>query len=285
VNDALDAVAKELHTDCLGLDLALASPAATLGLLDYGVLMSANLREGIDRSVRWYRLVSQRYLLTFDARATPARLSVVWRAGVRSSTLVEFALASLVLRAREALGSVVPLRGVRFRHRGVPGPRHESIFQAPVSFLQEVDELAIDPAVLDRPFRTADPIGLAALEGLAEAKTLAQAEGGAPVDRARAALVANMSNPTYGISELAKQLGTSPRSLQRQLRMAGTSHRALLDSVRRETALDLVIRKEVSADELAGRLGFVGSRAFYRAFARWTGTTPAEYRASKPERR
>jgi AraC-like DNA-binding protein len=285
VNEALDAVAKALRTDCLGLELALASPAGTLGLLDYGVLMSANLREGIARCVRWYRLVSQRYLLTFDSRVSPARLSVVWRAGARSSTLVEFALASLVLRAREALGAVVPLRGVRFRHGGVAGPRHESIFKAPVSFLQEVDELAIDPAVLDLPFRTADPVVVAALEELAEAKSVEGADGGAPVDRARAALVANMSNPTYGMSELAKQLGLSPRSLQRQLRTAGTSHRALLDSVRRETALDLVVRKELSADELAGRLGFVGSRAFYRAFARWTGTTPADYRKSRAQRR
>jgi AraC-like DNA-binding protein len=83
------------------------------------------------------------------------------------------------------------------------------------------------------------------------------------------------------LADLAGMLGQSTRALQRHLRQRGTSHRQLLDTVRRDLALELLADKTNSTAVVAHALGFATPQAFYRAFTRWTGTTTAAWRAAK----
>jgi AraC-like DNA-binding protein len=53
-----------------------------------------------------------------------------------------------------------------------------------------------------------------------------------------------------------------------------------VDEVRRELAIQLLAREETSIMEVAYEVGFARLQAFYRAFSRWTGTTPALFRAN-----
>jgi AraC-like DNA-binding protein len=70
----------------------------------------------------------------------------------------------------------------------------------------------------------------------------------------------------------------SVRSLGRGLAAEGTSYRELLDQLRRETAARHLADDRVAIAEVAFLLGFADLSAFYRAFKRWTGRTPAEFR-------
>jgi AraC-like DNA-binding protein len=70
----------------------------------------------------------------------------------------------------------------------------------------------------------------------------------------------------------------SPRTLQRRLASSGTSHRDLLDEIRRERARHLLSDRTLAIADVAGRLGFSETSAFFRAFRRWTGTSPQSYR-------
>jgi AraC-like DNA-binding protein len=76
----------------------------------------------------------------------------------------------------------------------------------------------------------------------------------------------------------ARQLGMTVRTLQRRLRDEGTSFHAVLDDVRRDVALTQMRARRQSIDELAFILGFEKSSSFHRAFKRWTGQTPGEFR-------
>jgi AraC-like DNA-binding protein len=78
---------------------------------------------------------------------------------------------------------------------------------------------------------------------------------------------------------LPRAFGMSERSLRRRLRGEGTSSREIVNDVRHDGALRLLRNDRVSLDEVAFRLGFSGSSAFRRAFRRWTGRSPASYRA------
>jgi AraC-like DNA-binding protein len=71
----------------------------------------------------------------------------------------------------------------------------------------------------------------------------------------------------------------SVRTLHRQLAAERTTFRAVLDQLRHERASTYLIARDLAIGEVAFVLGFSDLSAFHRAFKRWTGTTPAEFRA------
>jgi AraC-like DNA-binding protein len=76
----------------------------------------------------------------------------------------------------------------------------------------------------------------------------------------------------------AKLLAISERTLRRKLRDRGVSYRHLRDEARCVTALAELPSSQRSLDEFAALLGFANITAFSRAFKRWTGDTPGNYR-------
>jgi AraC-like DNA-binding protein len=79
-------------------------------------------------------------------------------------------------------------------------------------------------------------------------------------------------------SRIALRLGTSQRSLQRQLGATGKSFQDLVAETRRTLAVRLLKESKHSLGEISFLLGFSEPSAFHRAFKRWTGQTPAEAR-------
>lgn len=88
-----------------------------------------------------------------------------------------------------------------------------------------------------------------------------------------------------GVGEIAERLGLSVRSMQRRLSESGTSFHALVDEERHRLALELARRDDLSVAQIADLLGFSETSALTRAFRRWTGVSPREWRArpGKPE--
>jgi AraC-like DNA-binding protein len=80
------------------------------------------------------------------------------------------------------------------------------------------------------------------------------------------------------LERVADQLGLTPRTLQRKLHELGTSHNELLDQMRRQLAMRYLREPEMAICEVAYLLGFSESSSFHRAFKRWTGVTPREFR-------
>ena len=73
-------------------------------------------------------------------------------------------------------------------------------------------------------------------------------------------------------------VAVSPRSLQRRLSEAGTSFARTVDAVREERAKTFLRSGDVSLAEASWLLGFSEQSAFTRAFKRWTGVSPTEWR-------
>ena len=78
---------------------------------------------------------------------------------------------------------------------------------------------------------------------------------------------------------VAAALAMSPRTLQRRLREEGTSYADLLDRFRHRMAVALLEDREIAIYEVAYLLGYAEPSTFYRAFRRWTGSSPREHRA------
>lgn len=80
------------------------------------------------------------------------------------------------------------------------------------------------------------------------------------------------------LEKAACKLGMSGRTLRRQLQLAGTSYQNVLDEVRKEFSLSYLLRSDISITDIAISLGFNDSSAFSRAFKKWTGESPRDYR-------
>lgn len=89
--------------------------------------------------------------------------------------------------------------------------------------------------------------------------------------------------PTLG--EAASCLGVSQRTLKRRLAGLGTSYSTLSGQVRQARAEQLLLRTDGSLEQIAEKMGFSDAPSFIRAFRRWTGLTPARYRALHDSKR
>lgn len=94
----------------------------------------------------------------------------------------------------------------------------------------------------------------------------------------KAVLKSNRCGGNLSISDAACLSGLSTRTLQRRLAAAGHSFSDLLDQVRVQVASELLKNTEASVSEVAQQVGYTSQPNFCRAFKRWTGMTPGEFR-------
>ena len=97
--------------------------------------------------------------------------------------------------------------------------------------------------------------------------------------RVRSLLLKAMSSGDVDQNGIARRLNQSPSTLQRRLRREGTTYQSLLDSTRRDLALDYLRQGRHSLADITFLLGFTDQSNFTRAFRRWTGKTPRQYMA------
>jgi AraC-like DNA-binding protein len=80
------------------------------------------------------------------------------------------------------------------------------------------------------------------------------------------------------LAESARTLGLPSRSLQRRLALIGTTFEQVVDDWRHNQALSLLSSPTGSTNDTAARLGYTDPSHFIRAFRRWKGVSPTEFR-------
>jgi AraC-like DNA-binding protein len=94
----------------------------------------------------------------------------------------------------------------------------------------------------------------------------------------RRVLAQRLAKGDTQIQDVARALLTYPRSLQRRLAAAGASYQRILDAVRQEAADRYLSGSTLAIGEVAYLLGYSEPATFHRAFKRWKGITPQEFR-------
>jgi len=82
------------------------------------------------------------------------------------------------------------------------------------------------------------------------------------------------------IEEVARDLNLSTRTLKRRLAAEGVTFSSLLDHERYQRAIELIRATDLTLEQIARRLHYSSLTNFARAFRRWTGETPGQYRRS-----
>lgn len=154
-----------------------------------------------------------------------------------------------------------------------------SVFGCPVHFDHPSYGLSFPRELLDRAKPHADPMLSAVLRETAETLYRQSMGESSFAERVRHALRYEQDLVNVDFDRLASRWGMTRRTLRRRLSAEGHSLSDLLDEACCRQAKDELKRQDESIKEIAERLGYSETSAFHRAFKRWTGQTPTEYRA------
>jgi AraC-like DNA-binding protein len=148
-------------------------------------------------------------------------------------------------------------------------------------FGQPVNRILFDVSRLELTYRMSDPVALNLAREQCERELNALGLDGRVEARVRR-LVSRNKNGFPSLQQVASQLHKSPRTLKRQLAAEGHTFSSILDEERREAATLMLRSSDFSIEQVAERLGYSNVPNFSRAFRRWMGITPADYRTRPP---
>ena len=154
----------------------------------------------------------------------------------------------------------------------------EDWFGCPVRFGESGNSLRLRASIRDLPSLQAQAAMFDLLARQCERELLKVRSHWTVGDRVKDRLAPLLQGETPSLETVAEQLGMTHWTLRRRLREEGTGFRELLDETRRELASDYIRETRTSISEIAWLLGFANPAAFHKAWKRWFGTTPAEYR-------
>jgi AraC-like DNA-binding protein len=265
-----------------GLRIGAETSVREWGLVGYAVAYSNTLGSALNRFAHYSRVVSDALVIRIDTErdATWVRLDV--QPALRAfRPAVDTRLAALLSACREMTGAPVTPLLVQLSYREPADVKeYERFFAAPLEFGALASSFLLRSEDLARRLAMADKTLAGYLETLADQKLASVGAERTLSERVRRALWAELSERTPNLEAVARALGMSARTLQRQLRQEGVTFARLLEELRREMAPALLRDGQHGVSEVAFLLGYEDPSAFRRAFQRWFARSPRSFRSS-----
>jgi len=275
-----DSVLKATGSPAAGLEIATHFRMLDVQTLGVAFLSSSTLRTALRRLDRFERLITTAVDHQFAEDAAGVRF-VLGELPVPGQLLRVFddvRMAIVVLACRESVGSDVNPVSAAFP---CPEPAdtapYYGLFRCPLQFGAVRAGLCFSPEDANRPITTANRELAQSADHVLQ-RALGRLGTDDVVGMARREIIESLSSGAPREEDVASVLRMSARTLQRRLADRGTSYTALLGEVRRELAEQYVRDPGVPVAEISYLLGFSEISAFTRAFKRWTGVPPGEYR-------
>lgn len=264
----------------IGLHLCPHLPPFRGEVLEYLMFSSPTFADGIERTLKYLRLLSDAMEISLvrDTRGV--------RTVIRSSTLdapplrhTEICVAYGVMQfARSVTDQHFRVLKIRLRHPpSRSNPAYGDIFGCPVELGANATEIWFDPGVLSYRSPRWDPDLLRLHEGLAE-KKLSSLEREDLIENIRTLFSQRLELENCTLEDVARELGMPTRRLRFELSRTGKSFSKLLADFRYALARKLLRNTDESIDNIVYLTGFSEPSTFYRAFKRWSGLTPVQYR-------
>jgi AraC-like DNA-binding protein len=255
---------------------------ASFDALGFAVITSATYGDALERIQRYLPFVTDGASWAIERGARSATLTFTQHGEPTAAHrhVDAFSLAHLVIVGRRLTATPWQLDEVRFRHAEPDDTRAlAEFFAAPLRFDAATTSLHLPAHVLDLPLAKANPSMAAFFDRHIESVLARTHPEHGFVTSVRRLMAESLVRHACSLEALARQLAMSPRTLRRRLGEQGVTYSALLDQVRRDLAAQHLRDRRLSVGEIAFALGYSEPATFHRAFRRWTGVTPAAYRA------
>jgi len=283
--DAMLRVAIPLIRDpAFGLFAARCWHPAYLGVLGHAWLSSGTLRTGLARLTRYHRLVGERAETRIDKTRQGLKVGIHANRGDPAAVpvaavFVDIAMAIVLDMCRMNAGAALrPVVASLRRPEPAGSEAYLRFFGCPVRFRAAEDAFVLSLEDADRPLPSSNRQLAAVFDRLLAAE-LARLDRSNVVARCQAEVLEHLASGEMKEHDMAKRLHMSRRTLQRKLAEVDTTYLQLVDDTRRDLALRYIEDETRSIGDIAFTLGFSQQSAFTRAFRRWTGLNPTEYRS------
>lgn len=271
-----------------GFDLAMRIPFGKLELIDYLVAGCPTVGAGVECLAHHARLCASGFTFSVEdhsheresgRRLTPDHLHP---AAALPRSMSEYNWTLVVSRFRRAAGPAFqPVLWLREPPSVPPGELLEAFGRMPL--VADEEALFISDAQWNLANARQDPMLHRLL--LAHAQDVAARLPESDfLSTLQNTIVSAMHRGDPSIARVATRLGFTPRTLQRKLEDDGLTFQQVLEDLRQDMARQYLVGSQLSITEISGLLAYTDATAFGRAFRRWTGRTPAEFRRSGQER-
>lgn len=262
----------------IGLHVGSYLPTFRGQLLEYLFLSSQTFGEGLESAIRHGALLTNAVQMAFRVEGDTAILSG-FAHPVRH--YLESSLCPMLSFLRHVSEGQFQPTSITFVHaEGASPAEYQRVYGAPVRLDAGEGSVRFDATLLKRPSPSAD----ADLFNLIEARAAQRV-----ADLGRASVINAVEHQLAGLLEggevslttVANRLERKPRTLRADLAAVGTNFNEVVAAYRERLARRLLSRTSHSIDQIVYLTGFSEPSAFTRAFKRWTGETPTDYRSRK----
>jgi len=274
------AIGQSTSTPAIGLQLGAEDRPERYDPVAIAGLFSRTFRDAIERIARYKQLICPERLRLED-RDGESEVRFEWTlAGVSEpAVLVDHCFSWLVGIARRGTGQRLRPARVELRRPAAHAQTYERFFGSAVRFRAERDVLVFDSEDLELPFVSYNPdlLGVIAPQ-LEEALELGAASSDVS-ERAKDVIKRQLAGHRPTVREVARELRVSARTLQRRISDRGTTFQDLMKEARQELARLYLSRSSLELAEVAYLLGYEDANSFFRAFHRWEGLPPGQWRS------
>ncbi len=264
----------------IGLHLGQLLPAYNGQVLEYLFLSSPTFGEGLRRAQNYQRLLSDAAKTDFFIEGDEACM-VLDTASDEVSRIQHFSecfVQGLITFFKSITEDRFYPSRIEFEHDRARGKEHvEEVLGCKVIFNSPQNRLYFPASFLDHPSPHAEPELLDLHERFAS-EQVARLEKKDIVGQVERIVAELLDSGEVTLDAVAERLDIKPRTLRTRLTEAETSFNQVLADFRYRLARQLLATTDESIDEIVYLTGFSEPSTFYRAFKRWSGMTPIEYR-------
>jgi len=264
----------------LGLLVGDRLTANTHGMLGYAAMNSGTLRQAIDLVQRY--LPVRTSLVTVRQVASGRSMRVIFEESEPLGEVRVAVLEAIVLTMKNMIGAacmgINPVESVAFPF---PAPAHadlaRALFKLDPVYRASWAGFSIPLDLIDAPLRMADPAAFEDARQICQRELDKLTRQTSLATRLRRLLLDRRAGyPSLDVA--ARLFNMTPRTLHRRLVEEGTSFRDVLDDVRHTLAVEHLKSSHLTIDEIAYTLGYGEMSNFRRAFKRWEGMAPSDFR-------
>jgi AraC-like DNA-binding protein len=274
------AVARTLDDELFGQD-SHRMKVGSFAMLCQILIHCGTLRDALLRMTRFFNLMLDDFHCSVENDGKHARLVIRETPGPRAPRVFGYETLLMLQHgvACWLIGRRIPVIAAAFAYPEPPrSAEYHMMYSEHLQFNADATALTVDHSYLDLPVvqgeRNARDFVRAAPANIV--LKYKNTTGIAAQIRRRLRAAARTEWPSF--ETLAASLNMTASTLRRRLGDEGQSFQVIKDQVRRDIAIEYLCHTKKNITDIANELGFAETSAFHRAFKKWTGSGPGEYR-------